>query len=90
MPVITGNLVVMTDTTLLAEELRTFESHRAALLGTAPGRFALVHGSEISGTYETERDAIAEGYRRFGNVPFLVKQVTHVDVPRTFVSNLAL
>ena len=72
----------------LAEELQAFENHRAELLGTAAGKFALVHGSEVVGTYETERDAIAQGYRQFGNVPFLVKQVLAFDQPERFVSNL--
>lgn len=72
----------------LAEELATFEAHRSELLGSAENRFALVHHSEVVGTYDTELDAITEGYRRFGNVPFLVKRVAAFDVPAHFVSNL--
>lgn len=72
----------------LAEELATFEVHRSELLGPATGKFALVHGRDVVGTYDTERDAIAEGYRRFGNVPFLVKEVAAVEVPEYFVSGL--
>jgi hypothetical protein len=30
-------------------------------------------------------DAIADGYRRFGNVPFLVKQVVEVETPINFM-----
>ncbi len=47
-----------------------------------------VHGDEVAGFYETEGDAISEGYRRYGNVPFLVKQVVEVEIPECFVSNL--
>jgi len=76
--------------TVLATELETFEQRRQELLGEGAGKWALVKGTDVVGTYDTEGDAIAEGYRKFGNVPFLVKQVNAVDVPRTFVSNLAL
>ncbi len=73
---------------LLAAELHTFEQHRAALLGAALHRFALVHGTELVGSYESESDAISEGYRRFGNVPFLVKRVEASDAPEHFASNV--
>ena len=73
--------------TMLATELKTYEQHRNALLGTAEGKFVLIHGTEVAGVYDTKMDAIAEGYRRFGNVPFLVKQVIKVEVPLQFVSN---
>lgn len=72
----------------LAEELATFGAHRTELVGSAAGKFVLIRGSGIVGTYESERDAISEGYRRFGNVPFLVKQIEAVDQPQHFVSNL--
>jgi hypothetical protein len=72
----------------LATELRTFDEHRDELMGRAAGKYALVHGNEIVGLYDTEHDAIVEGYRRLGNVPFLVKVVAPVDVPEQFVSNL--
>jgi hypothetical protein len=71
----------------LRKELETYAAHKAELLGSAEGRYALVHGDEVAGTWETEQDAIAEGYRRYGNVPFLVKQIVDVEVPETFVSN---
>jgi hypothetical protein len=74
--------------TALANELHTFAAHKLELLAHAEGKFALVHDDEVVGVYDTENDAIAEGYRRFGNVPFLVKQVVQVEVPQRFVSNL--
>ena len=38
--------------------------------------------------FDTEADAIRDGYRQFGNVPFLVKRIEPVDTPERFVSNL--
>jgi hypothetical protein len=72
----------------LAEELATFDAHRDELLGSAPNKFVLIKGSEILGTYETETDAINEGYRKLGNVPFLVKHIVESERPLNFVSGV--
>jgi len=72
----------------LAQELATFEAHRDELLGSAANKYVLIKNDEIVGTYEAESDAIAQGYRQFGNVPFLVKQVLPTDRPLNFVSGL--
>lgn len=71
----------------LKDELRTFESRRDELLGTSLGRWVLIHGGDLVGAFETQADAINIGYQRFGNVPFLVKQVVPVEVPQDYVSN---
>lgn len=75
-------------TTVLAEELEVYAASKAELLAESEGKFVLIHDSEILGAYETEADAITEGYRRVGNVPFLVKQVLAVEIPERYVSNL--
>ena len=72
----------------LQQELRTFDAHRAELLGRATGKYALVHEDEIVGVFDTEGDGIREGYRRLGNVPFLVKKIEPVDIAERFASNL--
>lgn len=72
----------------LATELATYDEHRGELIGTSVGRFVLIKGAEIVATYESERDAIAQGYRQFGNVPFLVKQVSPTERPLNFVSGI--
>lgn len=72
----------------LRQELETFDAHRAELLGRAAGKFALVHEDQVIGIFDTEADAIRDGYRQFGNVPFLVKKIEPVDIPERFVSNL--
>jgi len=73
---------------MLETELNTYERHKHELLDESKGKFVLIHSDEIGGTYESQKDAISEGYRRFGNVPFLVKQVVEIEVPANFVSNL--
>ena len=71
----------------LKDELRTFESRRDELLGTSLGKWVLIHDGELVGAFETQADAINVGFQRFGNVPFLVKQVVPVEVPQDYVSN---
>ncbi len=75
-------------TTLLDSELQTYEKNRESLLGSSEGKFVLVKGDRIIGVYDSKMDAITEGYRQFGNVPFLVKQVQKIETPQNLVSNL--
>jgi len=70
----------------LETELRYFSEHRRELLQQAPGEFALVKGEALIGTFDSEIAAIRHGYRTLGNVPFLVKQITQVDIPLSFTS----
>jgi hypothetical protein len=72
---------------ILEQELATYEANKPALLGTAEGRWVLIHDGEVAGTFWSRQDAITEGYRVFGNVPFLVRQVVAIEVPENFVSN---
>jgi hypothetical protein len=73
---------------LLTAELETYERHRDELLGASEGKFVLISGDKVIGVFDTEKDAIDQGYERLGNVPFLVKQVVKVETPQNFVSNL--
>lgn len=72
----------------LTAELETFQRHKESLLRESYDKYVLIHQEELAGTFDTEADAINEGYRRFGNVPFLVKQVCPADKPLNFVSGL--
>jgi hypothetical protein len=73
---------------LLEREIQTYEKNRERLLGEAEGKFVLIRDDEIVGVYESKADAIAQAYRQFGNVPFLVKQILRIEVPQDYVSNL--
>ena len=74
--------------TLLDRELDTYERNRESLLATAEGKFVLIHDDSVLGVFESEADAVDQGYQRLGYVPFLVKQVQRVEVPLTFVSGI--
>ena len=73
---------------MLDAELKTYKQHRDHLLGTAEGKFVLIRNDRVVGVYDSKMDAIADGYRQFGNVPFLVKQIVRIEVPQNFISNL--
>ncbi len=75
-------------TEVLDAELKTYEQHRDQLLGTAEGKYVLIRNDQVVGVFDSKMDAITQGYQRFGNVPFLVKQILKVEVPQNFVSNL--
>ena len=75
-------------TPVLDTELKTYDQHRDALLGTAEGKCVLIFGDKTVEVYDSEMDAIAQGYREFGNVPFLVKRIVKVESPLNFTSNL--
>jgi hypothetical protein len=70
----------------LETELRYFEQHRAEFLEKAAGKFAPIKDDSLIGMFDSEATAIRHGYQTLGNVPFLVKQVTRVDIPLNFTS----
>ncbi len=73
---------------ILDSEMKTYEGNRDQLLAKAEGKFVLIRNDQVVGIYESKMDAIGQGYRQFGNVPFLVKQIVRVETPQNFVSNL--
>ena len=75
---------------VLETELKTYEHRRDHLLGAAEGKFVLIRNDQVIGIYDSKMDAISEGYRQFGNVPFLVKQIVKVEVPQNLTSSLLL
>ncbi len=74
--------------TMLEKELETYEAHKSELLGTDRGRFVLIKNDQVHGTFDSQMDAIRQGYRLFGNQPFLVKEIVEIEVPAHFTSSL--
>lgn len=73
---------------ILERELNTYEKQREQLLANHEGMFVLIHADEAVGVFESQADAIAQGYERFGNVPFLVRQIVRVETPVHLPSHL--
>lgn len=60
---------------VLEKEAAFFEAHRARLLEEHRGKFALIKGDTFVGAFDTAETAYVEGVHRFGNSPFLIKQI---------------
>jgi hypothetical protein len=73
---------------ILNAELKTYAQNRDHLLGTAEGKFVLLHDSQVIGIHDSKMDAIAAGYQQFANVPFLVKQILRIEAPLNFMASL--
>jgi len=73
---------------MLKKELQTYEAKKSELIGRSKGKFALIKDNEVIVIFDTKIDAIRQGYERFGNVPFFVKQIVEIDIPQNFTSNL--
>jgi len=69
----------------LEQELKTYEQEKQKLLLESKGKFVLIKGNEIIGVYANQEDALTEGYKKFGNQEFLVKEITEIE-PVNFFS----
>jgi hypothetical protein len=67
----------------LEAELETFEKRLPELLPRENGRFALVHGDDVS-VWPNADAAIDAGYNRYGFDRFLVKEIVEQEKPRYF------
>jgi hypothetical protein len=43
------------------------------------GKFVLIRGNEVAGTFDTYADALSEGYKLFKLKPFMVKQIEAIE-----------
>ncbi|MBS3141587.1 hypothetical protein J4405_05605 [Candidatus Woesearchaeota archaeon] len=73
---------------IFLKELETYEKNKQRLLKDSRGKFVLIKGEEIINVFDTYSDAVKVGIDKFGNTPFLVKQILEVDQPQNFTSNL--
>jgi hypothetical protein len=62
----------------LDKELETYRQKLPSML-LEEGKFALIHGDQVAGTFDTYADALSEGYKLFKLEPFLVKQIQVVE-----------
>ena len=67
----------------LEQEMQTYERELPHLL-PQEGKFALVHGSDVAGVYDTYDDALKAGYEKYGLGPFLVKRIQAVEQVQYF------
>jgi len=60
----------------LEREFFVFEEHLDQLLEKSEGKYVLIKGDDIVGTFPTSESAYETGLKRFGIKPFLVRQIT--------------
>jgi hypothetical protein len=63
----------------LEVELAAFEKMKEGLLKTYKDKFALIHGEEFVGAFDTPDSAYQAGINKFGKEPFLVKRVAEKE-----------
>jgi len=60
---------------VLEPELKYFQQNKPELLKTHLGQFVLIKDCQMAGAFTTFDEAFNAGVAKFGNAPFLVKQV---------------
>lgn len=64
---------------VLETEVKFYNSQKKNWLHHYEGKFALIKGKKLLGTYTTWQEAFNDGVQKLGNVPFLIKQVQEKD-----------
>ncbi|MGD0697782.1 MAG: hypothetical protein ABSB82_23450 [Terriglobia bacterium] len=65
----------------LEKEVEYFRQHKDEWLLHHEGKYALVRGEELIGTFTKEEEAYEEGVKHFGAGPFLIKPILKVEPP---------
>jgi hypothetical protein len=73
----------------LERELATYEAKLEELLAQE-GKYVVIHGETVVGTWDTYEAALAAAYERCGLEPFLVKQIAWADTVHNFTRDLPL
>ena len=60
-------------------DFATYQAHLADMTKDHEGQYVLIREGNIIGFFPDRSKAVREGYRRFGIVPFLVKEVTVIE-----------
>jgi len=65
----------------LSRENAAYDNVREQLLRDHRGKIALIHGDEVVGVFATVGEALLEGYRRFGLVRMVPREIRDDDGP---------
>ena len=80
----------MADTSRLKTELDTYCRERDRLVAESEGKYALIHGNEVIGVWDSYEDTLKEGYKQFCLKPFLVKRIEAIEQVHFFTRDLPL
>ncbi len=73
---------------MLKKELEVYEAQKSELIAKSKGKFVLIKDDKVIDVFDSEIDAIHQGYELYENTPFLVKQIVEIETPQNFTSNL--
>ncbi len=65
----------------LEQELEFYDRHREEWLAHYEGKFALIKGETLIGTFTKQEEAYEEGVKRFGRAAFLIQRVVKDEPP---------
>lgn len=71
----------------LADDIATYRAHVAEMVKEHEGEYVLIREGKIIGFFPDRSRAVREGYRRFGIVPFLVREVAATE-PVVYIPNV--
>ena len=71
--------IAMSEEKPLRKEYEYYLKIKPELLAKSKGKFALIKGEELIGTFDTDGDAYKFGLSKFGNTPFLIIKVSEQD-----------
>jgi len=61
---------------MLDEEIKYFDEHWEEWEAAHPGKYVLIKATTLLGFYDSAEDAVMEGLRRLGRVPFLARPLS--------------
>ena len=60
----------------LQTEMKAFDEQRESLIKAGnSGKFVVIKGKDVFDFFNTYEDALRQGLKKYGNVPFLVKEI---------------
>jgi hypothetical protein len=66
----------------LDETLAIYEVQKAEWLRDGrDGEYVLIHRKHLAGLFPTRKECLAAGYKQFGNVPFLAREIREKHPP---------
>ncbi|HUW05518.1 MAG TPA: hypothetical protein VMW01_04590 [Williamwhitmania sp.] len=74
---------------MFEKELEVYKKIKADYLAQSPqGGFVVIKGEEVLGIWQSRLDALKAGIDKYGDVPFLVKNINESDIVVNFSRNL--
>lgn len=72
----------------LKEEIQTYFEKKEELIKENNNKFVLIKGKKIISIFDSDIDALKEGYKLFKKGAFLVKRIVPTEPPLNFTTNM--